>query len=50
MNSTSTTISNNQLSMDIDNVDIVDDDEDDDDNDEGLDKTIIYDDTLHSYF
>ena len=29
--------------MDVDSVDIVDDDE-------GLDKTIIYDDTLHSYF
>ena len=49
-NTTNSTISNNnQMSMDIDNVDIVDDDEDDDD-DEGLDKTIIYDDTLHSYF
>ena len=45
--------------MDIDNVDIVDDDDDDDDDyddddddddDEGLDKTINYDDTLHSYF
>ena len=60
MNSTSTTSTstsssnnnNNQISMDIDTVDIVDDadDEDDDDDDDTLDKTIIYDDTLHSYF
>ena len=53
--STSTSSSNNnnnQISLDIDTVDIVDDadDEDDDDDDDALDNSIIYDDTLHSYF
>ena len=33
--------------MDVDNINIVDNDDDDDDDD--LDKTIIYDHTLHSY-
>ena len=39
--------------MDVDNIDgVVDDDnsdDDDDDDDDDLDKTIIYDHTLHSY-
>ena len=55
MNSTSSTSStsssnnnNNQISMDVDTVDIVDDEDDDDD--DTLDETVIYDDTLHSYF
>ena len=34
--------------MDVDNIDVIDDDDDDDDDDD-LDKTIIYDHTLHSY-
>ena len=62
MNSTSSTSTSrptsssnnnyNQISMDIDTVDIFHDadDVDDDDDDDTLDKTIIYDDTLHSYF
>ena len=37
---------NNQITMDVDNIDVDNDDDDDDDN---LDKTIIYDHTLHSY-
>ena len=61
--SSSSNNDNNQISMDIDTVDtvdIVDDgdddddddggDDDDDDDDDTLDKTIICDDTLHSYF
>ena len=45
---------NNQITMDVDNIDIVDDgnddvDDDDDNEDDDLDKTIIYDHTLHSY-
>ena len=39
---------NNQITMDIDNIDD-DDDDDDNDDDDDLDKTIIYDHTLHSY-
>ena len=62
MNSNTSTSSNNnninnQMSIDVYSVDIIDDrgdndddDDDDDDDDEGLDRTIIYDDTLHSYF
>ena len=56
MNSTTSTSStsssnnnNNQISMDVDTVDIVGDEDDDGDDDDTLDKTIIYDDTLHSY-
>ena len=48
--STISSNNNNQISMDIDTVDIVDDADDEDDDDDTLDKTIIYDDTLHSYF
>ena len=48
---------NNQTTMDVDNVNVInvvddgDDDNDDDDDDDGdnLDKTIIYDHTLHTY-
>ena len=40
---------NNQTTMDVDNVNVINDDDDDDDDDDDLDKTIIYDHTLHSY-
>ena len=43
---------NNQTTMDVDNVNVinvVDDNDDDDDDDDDLDKTIIYDHTLHPY-
>ena len=35
--------------MDVDNIDVINDDDNDDDDDDDLDKTIIYDHTLHSY-
>ena len=47
---------NNQTTMDVDNVNVInvvgigdDDNDDDDDDDDNLDKTIIYDHTLHTY-
>ena len=40
----------NQITMDVDNIDVINDGDDDDDDDgDDLDKTIIYDHTLHSY-